>query len=208
MQSSNSRIDEYIAKSVDFARPVLNHLRSLVHQAVPQIQESIKWSFIAFDYKGPFCTMAAFKQHAVFGFWKYSLLDQSLGYLQAPKTNGGDAMGNLGRICSLQDLPPDHILLAYLIQAKKLNDEGIKLPKRDSLKKKILELPPEVNQHFNVHPKAKENFHLLSPSHQNEYLEWIIEAKQIATRERRIAKMLLWLEEGKHRNWKYDRTKK
>ena len=68
------RIDAYIAKSADFARPILTRLRGLVHQACPQIEETIKWGFPHFEYKGIVASMAAFKQHASFGFWKGTLL--------------------------------------------------------------------------------------------------------------------------------------
>src|ERR1041385_5014344 len=130
MGTKDRRVDAYIAKSQPFAKPILNHLRKLVHQGCPEVQETIKWGFASFDYKGPFCSMAAFKQHCVFGFWKSSLMKDPDGYLQERSARGGDAMGNFGRLTSLKDLPPDKVIIDLIRQAKKLNDDGVKLPAR------------------------------------------------------------------------------
>lgn len=97
----DTRIDDYIGKSAEFARPILKHLRHLVHQANPDVKETIKWGFPSFDYKGPLCSMASFKEHCVFGFWKSKLLHDTEGYLKERANQGGDSMGNLGRITSL-----------------------------------------------------------------------------------------------------------
>jgi hypothetical protein len=64
-------IDDYIAKSAPFARPILKKLREMVHQVCPETEEKMKWSFPHFDYKNEMmCHMAAFKQHCAFGFGK------------------------------------------------------------------------------------------------------------------------------------------
>src|SRR5205085_5821992 len=115
-------IDAYIAKSADFAKPVLNHIRKLVHEACPDVEEKMKWSFPHFDYKGEMmCSMAAFKQHCAFGFWKAALMkDPKL--VENAKTE--EAMGHMGRITSLKDLPPDKKLTGYIKEAMKLNELG------------------------------------------------------------------------------------
>jgi hypothetical protein len=120
MGKKDPRIDAYIAQSADFTKPVLKHLRKLVHQACPDAEETIKWSFASFDYKGPFCSMASFKQHCVFGFWKSKLLMDPGNYLGERFNQGGEAMGNMGRITSLKNLPPDRVILNFIKQAKKL----------------------------------------------------------------------------------------
>src|SRR4051812_27675626 len=122
--SKDKRIDTYILKAQTFAQPVLKHLRELVHKAIPEIEENIKWGMPAFEYKGMLFGMAAFKQHCVGAFWKAKLLDDPKNYLGERKNHGGEAMGNLGQINSLSDLPPDKILIGFFKQAKKLNDEG------------------------------------------------------------------------------------
>jgi len=202
MGKRDKRIDSYITKSKPFAQPILIKLRELIHKAIPEVEETVKWGMPFFDYKGPVCNIAAFKEHAVMAFWKADLLKDTKGYLQKRANQGGEAMGNFGRLTNVKDLPPDKVILDFLKQAKKLNDDGIKLPPR---KKQPVELviPDYITKSLKKNKKAKEVFENFSNSHKKEYVEWITEAKTEATREKRIATMLEWLEEGKSRNWKY-----
>lgn len=126
MQNTDPRIDVYIAKAEEFAKPILTHLRALVHAANPEIQETIKWGMPFYEYKGPCCSMASFKKHVAFGFWKAKLLNDPDGHLGERSAQRGDAMGNLGRIDSLADLPSDDILIEFIEQACKLNVDKIK----------------------------------------------------------------------------------
>jgi len=196
------RIDKYIASSAEFARPILDHLRVLVHQACPEVEEKMKWSFQHYDYKGVFVSMAAFKEHCAFSFWKAKLLPDPHNLLQEREEK---AMGHFGKIRSLEDLPPDKVILEYLIAAMKLNEAGIKLvPKKPSEKeKKELRVPPDLIKALSEHPKASETFEKFSYSNKKEYVEWITEAKTEATRRRRLETAVEWMDEGKARNWKY-----
>jgi hypothetical protein len=123
MATRNPKVDAYIAKSADFAKPVLEHLRELVHEACPEVEEKIKWSMPFFDYRGSMCHMAAFKQHCAFGFWKGRLLFGG-------NAKAEEAMGHFGRITSLKDLPAKRILIGYVTQAMALNESGVKAPAR------------------------------------------------------------------------------
>ena len=201
MVKKDPRVDAYIAKANDFAKPILIHLRELVHKACPDVEETIKWSFASFDYKGPYCTMAHFKQHCAFGFWKAAIMkDQRL----MDNAKSETAMGHLGRITSLKDLPPDRVLISYLKEAKKLNDDGIKLPKKSAVKiKKEIEVPDYFAKAVKKNKKAFETFKNFSPSNKKEYVEWITEAKTKETRNKRMATAIEWMAEGKPRNWKY-----
>ena len=111
MPDKDPRIDAYIEKSADFAKPIMTHLRKVIHKASPKITDNIKWSMPAFEYKGLVCGFAAFKQHCTFGFWKQSLLEQ--GAFSDVKT----AMGSFGRLTSKKDLPPDEMLIKLIRQA-------------------------------------------------------------------------------------------
>jgi uncharacterized protein YdeI (YjbR/CyaY-like superfamily) len=203
MATIDPRVDAYIAKSQEFAKPILEHLRELVHKAVPDVEETIKWGFVSLDYKGPFCIMAAFKQHCSFGFWKASLMKDPALMSNAKSET---AMGHMGRITSLKDLPSDKKLISYLKEAVKLNDDGIKLSKKKiSKEKKVLVVPNYFTKELKKNKKASETFNNFSYSHKKEYLEWITEAKTDETRNKRIAATLEWLAEGKSRNWKYMR---
>lgn len=172
MGIKDKRVDSYIAKSADFAKPILSHLRELVHAACPDVEETMKWSFPHFDYKGMMCSMAAFKQHAVFGFWKSKLLNDPKNYLGEKFNQGGAAMGNMGRIASLKDLPPDKAIIDFIRQAKKLNDDGVKLPPRPkSTEKKELIVPNYLMGALRKNKKALATFDGFSYSNKKEYIE-------------------------------------
>lgn len=204
MAQKDKRIDAYIAKSQDFAKPILQHLRKLIHKTCPEVTETIKWGMPSFEYKGPFIGFAAFKKHAVLGFWKGALMKDSK-VLMGENTKG--AMGNLGRIESIENLPKDAILVKWIKEAMKLNDEGIKLGRSEKPKheRKEYKMPSYLQKELNKNKKAKQVFEGFSPSHKREYLEWIIEAKTEETRNKRMAAAIEWMSEGKSRNWKYQK---
>ena len=194
-------VDLYIIKSADFAKPILEHFRYLVHKACPQVEEKIKWSFPHFDYNGNMmCSMAAFKQHCAIGFWKASLMNDKHKLF-----NTEDAMGHLGKITSLKDLPADKLLLQYIKEAMKLNDDDVKLPARKKTTSDQVETPDYFLAALKKNKTAFKNFETFSPSHKKEYNEWITEAKTEATRNKRIQQATEWIAERKSRNWKYAR---
>jgi uncharacterized protein YdeI (YjbR/CyaY-like superfamily) len=203
MGKKDTRIDTYISKAAPFAKPVLTHIRKLVHQGCPDVEETIKWGMPSFDYKGTYCSMASFKEHCAFGFWKASIMEDA----DKLKVNQKDSMGHLGRITGLEDLPSDKVMLRYIKEAKRLNDEGIKLPPKKITKKKDLVIPSYFTKALNKNKKALKVFEAFSPSHKKEYIEWITEAKTEETRDRRMETALEWIAEGKGRNWKYQKAK-
>lgn len=200
MGKKDPRIDAYIAKAQPFAQPILKRLRTLVHRGCPEVEETVKWGMPYFEYKGPLCGMASFKQHAVFGFWRHKLLNDPQGYLEERRAQGGSAMGNLGRITSIEDLPPDAVILDFIRQAKKLNDAGVKLARP---KPKPLRIPSYFTAALKKNKKALATFEGFSSSHKKEYVEWVTEAKTEETRTKRLATAIEWMAEGKVRNWKY-----
>jgi uncharacterized protein YdeI (YjbR/CyaY-like superfamily) len=200
MSRNDPRIDAYIAESAEFARPVLTHLRKLVHDACPEVEETVKWGFPHFDYKGMMCSMASFKGHCAFGFWKARLI------FEVDKKKTEAAMGHFGRITKISDLPTDKVLLGYLKKAVELNDAGIKRPQDEKPKeKKALVIPPYFKAAVKKNKKAGATFENFSHTNKKEYLEWITEAKTEETRERRLRTAIEWMSEGKDRNWKYKR---
>ena len=199
MPNKDPRVDAYIEKSADFAKPVLTHLRKLVHKASPNISETVKWGMPAFDYKGIVCGIAAFKEHCTFGFWKQSLLDYD-GF-STEKT----AMGSFGRITSKKDLPPDDVLIKLVQQAVELNENGVKVQKaKPAASKKELVIPDYLTAALKKNKAAKTTFENFPYSCKKEYVEWLTEAKTEPTREKRLATTIEWLSEGKRRNWKYE----
>jgi uncharacterized protein YdeI (YjbR/CyaY-like superfamily) len=201
MPTKDPRIDLYIYNAADFARPILLHLRELVHAACSDVQETIKWSFASFDYKGPMCSMASFKQHCAFGFWKASLMkDKTL----TKNAESESAMGHYGKITSLKDLPSDKKIIAHIKEAMMLNEKGIKLPPRKvTTAKKEIVVPVYFLKQLKKNKKAFITFENFSSSHKREYVEWITEAKTDETKNRRMETAIEWMSEGKSRNWKY-----
>lgn len=201
MANKDKRIDVYIANSPDFARPILIHLRDLVHAACPNVEETIRWGFPHFDHKGIMCSVASFKNHCAFGFWKASLMKDA----EVLKYNNQKAMGHAGKIQSLPDLLSDKIIILQIKEAMKLNEDGIKLPERKNEDKKPVLITPDILKKELVrNRKASNTYKNLSFTHKNEYIEWIEEAKNEATKQKRILTTIEWLMEGKTRNWKYD----
>jgi uncharacterized protein YdeI (YjbR/CyaY-like superfamily) len=203
MGKTDPRVDAYIGKSQPFAQPILRHIRKVVHAACPDVQETMKWSFPHFDYKGIFCAMAAFKAHCTFGFWKGSLLRDSV---KGMPSGGEKAMGQFGRIGSLADLPSEKTLVKIVQAAAKLNDDKISAPRRKPKPKPPIKVPAYFTAALKKNKKAAAAFEGFPPSHKRDYLEWITEAKTEETRDRRMAQAIEWISEGKARNWKYEKN--
>jgi uncharacterized protein YdeI (YjbR/CyaY-like superfamily) len=196
----DSRVEAYISSAPDFAKPILIHLREVVHQGCPEVEETMKWSRPHFIHHGMLCGMSAFQHHCAFGFW---MGDMVLGEACQPGTEK-NGMGHFGRITSLADLPSDKQLLAFIRKAVELNESGAKRRvTRRPAGDRELAIPDCITAALKKNPKAKAVFESFPYSHKKEYVEWITEAKREETRERRIETMLIWLAEGKSRNWKY-----
>jgi uncharacterized protein YdeI (YjbR/CyaY-like superfamily) len=204
MSERDSRVDAYIEKAAPFAKPVLLKLRKLIFQACPDVKETIKWSFPNYEVHGSVvCSMASFKEHCAFGFWKASLLSDPKGILQVKNRN---AMGHLDRIGSVKDLPADRILIAYLKEAALLNKNKIKVVRPKATPKKEQPVPKILADALKKNKKASAFFKEFSPSARREYIEWITEAKTEETLNKRLATTIEWLEQGKSRHWKYKKA--
>jgi Uncharacterized protein conserved in bacteria len=198
MGKRDPRIDDYIAKSADFAKPILRHLRELIHAGCPEVEETVKWRNPSFMYEGLLCGIAAFKQYCVIGFWKDAILFDR-------KNPNAKPCIIPDRITNVGELPSDKVLLDYIKKAARLNAEGIKVPKPKSSPKKDLVVPADLISALKTNKKALSTFEDFSYSHKKEYVEWITEAKRKETRTQRLATAVAWMAEGKARNWKYER---
>jgi len=196
MAKKDERIDAYIASAAPFARPILKHLRSVVHEACPDVQETLKWRMPSFEYRGMLCGMGAFKEHAVFGFWK--------GKLVLGGKAGDDAMGQFGRLTSVKDLPSKRALAGYVKKAMALNEAGVSV-KRAVKPKAALPMPADLKAALAKSRKGGAHGDEFPPGAKRDYLEWVLEGKQEAPRARRIATTVEWVAAGKKRNWKYEK---
>lgn len=194
---TDPRIDAYVARQADFARPILDHLRAIVHAACPDCEETMKWSSPTFMYKGEMLAgMAAFKAHAAFGFWKGSLV-------VGEGAEQMSAMGQFGRLTSLGDLPRAEVLETLIKKAMKLTDEGVKTV-RNKHSKAPFTVPQDMRAAMDANRAAAATFDGFPPSAQRDYVEWVTESKREETRSKRLAQTVIWLAEGKRRNWKYE----
>lgn len=201
MTEDRAKIDAYIAKAQPFAVLVLQMLRARIQAALPEVEEALKWGMPTFLYKGKIlCNMAAFKAHATFGFWHGELVTGGTGTRMA-------AMGDLGKITSIDQLPDQATMSAWIAKAKQLIDDGVKPPHvegRGKHTKPELAMVPAFQTALDANGKAKATYDGFPPSCRREYLEWIVQAKRDETRDKRIAQAIEWMAEGKKRNWKYE----
>ncbi len=198
MAARDPRIDAYIAQSAEFARPILTHIREVVHAACPDVEETMKWSRPHFLYQGLLCGMSAFKEHCAIGFWK--------GALIVPNAQDAEeGMGQFGRITRIADLPPKKVLVGYVKKAMELNESGIQSPARAKPKTRKPEavVPDDLAAALEKNPAASRVFAGFPPGQRREYIEWLTEAKTAPTRARRLETAVEWIAEGKTRNWKY-----
>ena len=205
--SRDPRIDAYIEGAAPFAQPILSHVRDLVHEACPQVEETVKWGMPTFVHAGGIlCGMAAFKQHASFGYWKHALVVGEAG--QADGAPGDDrprdGMGSYGKLASLKELPPKKTLLAHIRKAMQINEDGVKAPARKSALKPPPEAPADLVTALKKNKAAQAAYDAFPPGCKREYVEWIVEAKREETRAKRLAQAVEWMAEGKRRNWKYE----
>jgi len=196
MSKKDQRVDACIARAADFAKPILNRIRKLVHAVSPSVTETIKWNSPFYERKGILLATPAFKRHCALIFWKGRLI---LSKNQKTKFR---------RLTSISDLPGDKILAGYIKKAVELNEAGIKIPKRPKAKAKKLIVPDHFLAALRNNKKAMTAFENFSPSHKREYVKWITEAKREETRAKRIAAAIKQMTEGKSRNWKYQQKQR
>jgi uncharacterized protein YdeI (YjbR/CyaY-like superfamily) len=201
------RIDAYIARQADFARPILTHLRGLVHAACPDTGEAIKWGMPFFTLDGRnLCNMAGFKAHDPFGFWQHAAARDASEAAGGETGSKSAAMGQFGRLASLSDLPGDAAMTALIAQAAIRSRERAETPRTAPRPARPpLPVPPELGAAIAANADAATHWAAFTPGKIRDYAEWIGEAKRADTRDKRIAEAVGWIAEGKDRNWKYHR---
>ncbi len=200
MENYNTKVDEYIEKSQDFAKPILNYIREIVHENCPDTEEAIKWKFPTFMYKGKIlCSMVSFKHYCSLGFWLHDEM-KTLKNIETDveKTN----MFSLGKITSIENLPAKSLLKKMILEAMELTDMGVTL-KKAAPSKTETEVPDYFQNALQQNKSALEVFSKGSPSFRKEYINWILDAKTETTRNKRMEQAIEWISEGKARNWKY-----
>lgn len=190
----SGKVDTYINHSPEFARPLLNHWRALIHRECPDAEETIKWGMPFFTRKALLSNMAAFKGHCAFGFWHGAEAAAAAGF-----TPDDTAMGLLGRITCLADFPPEKVITRLIREAIGLDDAGFKKSSRPAKAMPALVIPDDLAAALKTNAKARAVFEAFPPSHKREYVEWLTEAKREETRQRRLAQALVRMEGGSTR---------
>jgi hypothetical protein len=198
MGAKDPRVDAYIARSPDFARPILVHIRALVHAACPAVIETIKWGIPYFEHRGVLCSMASFRAHCAFGFWHPDMRAATEG------AKAAQAMGQFGRIAKISDLPRDAAFKALVRKAMQLNESGVK-PQRVAKadERTPVVVPEDLAAALAQHGEARATFEGFSDTHKREYVDWISECKRDETRRKRLATAIEWMAEGKKKEWRY-----
>lgn len=202
MAKKDPRVDAYIDNAPEFAQPILRHFRKVVHAACPGVEETIKWRFPTFEFHGILGGIAAFKASCGLMFWKGELLKQDV--LSAADAA---AIEKVGRVTAMSDVPSQAVLTRVIKAAAAADEQGLKAPRMRRQPKKPLRVPPYFSAALKKNAKAKAAFDAFSPSHKREYIEWITGAKTAETRQRRLDQAVVWIGEGKGRNWKYERPR-
>ncbi|MBI2407845.1 MAG: YdeI/OmpD-associated family protein [Gemmatimonadetes bacterium] len=198
MGTRDKRVDAYIAEAQPFARPILEQLRATVHTASPDVDEAIKWGMPFFTSGGRLlANMAAFTAHAAFGFFR---ADDVMGAGKAER----DAMGSFGRITSVRDLPPRSAIIAWVRRAVKLAAEGPRPAAQRRAAKPTPKVPAALAAAIKTDATLRAQWAAFTPGKRREYLAWIAEAKQPATRARRVATTIAQVKQGKSQNWRYE----
>lgn len=198
MPKTDPRVDAYIARAGDFARPILTRIRKLIHAACPNVAETIKWSSPFYEHQGIVAATPSFKKHCALIFWKNKLLFKDVPAKDNPTKK-------LRRLTSMEDLPDDQTLTGYIKKAIELNEAGVKAPAKAKKKKRALAVPNDFLTALKKRKRALAAFEQFSPSCKREYVEWIMDAKREETRTKRVKTAMEWIAQGKSRHWKYEK---
>ena len=201
MATLNKKVDNYIAESADFAKAILEHLRKIIHETCPEVEEDIKWGTPHYSYKGDhLCMMAGFKNHASFSLYKAEFMKDEAIW---DSVKAGKKFGYMDKLKSVSELPAKKVLVSLIKEAMLLNEQGIKKVKPTTDKPKVFEMPDEFERALKANPTAKEIFYSKSDSFRKEYIIWISDAKTAETRQKRIDEALEWIADDKSRFWKF-----
>jgi uncharacterized protein YdeI (YjbR/CyaY-like superfamily) len=203
MTQLNSKVDEYIAKTENFAKPILEYLRNIIHDTCPSVEEDIKWGTPHYSYKGDhLCMLAGFKNHCSFSLYKAEFMKNKE---LAESVMAGKKFGYMDKVKSISELPSKKVLVSLIKEAMTINEHGIKKEKTVSDKPKVLETPVYLAKSLNANKKAKAVWESKSDAFRKDYLVWIIDAKTDTARQKRVEQTLEWVAEGKGRFWQYDK---
>jgi uncharacterized protein YdeI (YjbR/CyaY-like superfamily) len=179
--NATKEIDRAFDKFTGFQKEYCNHLRALIHKALPDVKEDWKWG-PNFNVNGMVCGVWAFKKHVKINFFKGSLMSDKYNLF----TDEENDKGNRSIDFTEHSLIDDDKLAEYLQEAAALNKQGVKVEKKSS----VVDIPVELQRALNVNKGLKMYFDKMAPSHKREYASYINDAAQAETKERRVKKVI------------------
>ena len=200
MKNSPKTVDSFISTLPDFSRPMVERMRKAVVAAAPDLDEDLRWGVPTYKGKALVCGLAAFKNHVSLTLWRGAKLSDPNGIL----THGqGLSEMRTAKFESIEEIDTKQIQ-DWVKQALTL-DSSPSAPSRKVLAPVKVKIPKALGAALKKDARAHETFDALPPSHQREYCEWIAEAKQATTVERRLVATIEKLRRGEGLNDKYRR---
>ncbi len=178
-------ITAYIATLPDWQQAICSELRAAIHGADPDIEESIKWGTPAFGHKGPVAWMFCARDWVHFSFPQGALPAETHGLFEPTENKAG-------RTIKLhQDQAVPRGIIEQLVQQAVANNQAgkkvdLQIPKPGERK---FDIPHEYLAFLKENGAYEE--YLQRPYYQQKgWIQWIEEAKQQATRDKRRRTML------------------
>lgn len=162
------------------------------------LHETLKWGKPTYMADGRnIVGISDFKSYCGLWFFNGALLaDKAKVLVNAQETTKG--MRSM-RFESINDINED-LIRAYVAEAIANESKGIRIT---ADKNKPLIIPAELRQLLNGNPDLKANFEKLSKTNQRDYAEYIATAKQEKTKQSRLEKIIILIEQGKGLHDKY-----
>lgn len=174
-------VEEFI-KSESQWRKELIKLRTIIKST--ELVETVKWGMPVYTVGGKNVVgMGSFKSYV--GVWFYQGVFLKDKHKQLINAQEGVTKGMRQWRMDSADEIDEKLLIKYLEEAIQNQKDG----KEIKLQKRPLVIPKELKQMLKENPKVKTGFYKFTPGKQKEYAEYIIEAKQAATKLKRLEKI-------------------
>ncbi|MEO8085425.1 MAG: DUF1801 domain-containing protein [Bacteroidota bacterium] len=187
----NPKVDWYFKKAGRWQEEI-KKLRTIILDC--DLLEELKWGCPCYQFeKKNIVLVHVFKEYCALLFFKGALLKDPKGIL-IQQTENVQAARQI-RFTNLREITKlEKDLKAYIYQAVKLEEAGVKVPLK---KTKEFKMPEEFKIKLDKSASLKKAFESLTPGRQRGYLLYFSAAKQAKTRESRIEKFAPQILKGK-----------
>lgn len=176
-------VEKFVAMQPDWAQEKLIVLRKIMLDC--GLTETVKWGIPVYEHSKNVVGMAAFKNFVSLWFYRGVFLADEAKVLIA----AGDATKGLRQWrFAPKDIVPVERVKQYVFEAMANDEKGLKIQQEKKVHK--VEIPAILNEVLAANQGLNTAFLALSPSRQHEYCEYIDDAKQEETRQRRLQKVI------------------